>query len=30
MKRYFLCVECQMNRHFAKAASIESEGDGLE
>lgn len=30
MKRHFLCVECQMKRHFAKAASIKNESDRLE
>jgi len=29
MKRHFLCVECQMQRHFAKAASISDEKDRL-
>ena len=30
MKRHFLCVECQMKRHFEKAAGIEKESDRLE
>jgi len=29
MKRHFLCVECQMKRHFAKAADISDEKDRL-
>lgn len=30
MKRHFLCVECQMKRHFEKAAGIEKESERLE
>jgi len=29
MKRHYLCVECQMKRHFDKAAEIPDEADRL-
>lgn len=30
MKLHYLCIECQMKRHFEKAAQIENEQDRLD